>query len=462
MRTPKLQYLYLQKPLVLLLLITVISVCWIYKGDFYTKRDLRKASVAASMVEKNEWILPHVSANEIAYKPPFAYWLMAVFSLPQGSVSPFTARLPSALAFVCLIGFSFLFFGRRLKGVESFLIPILLITSFGLHRAVMTTLIDMVLTTLIVLGLFSLFRWEEEKKLKGFPVIIPFILSLATLTKGPVGIVLPLLVFGVYLLLLQYNFWKISGKFILIALAAMVLPAIWYYLAYRQGGQAFLDLVWAKNFGRFLGGGFHISNFMTLIVGFIPWIILLFLSLFGLKYSFKIPAFKTICHNLLSMEKVKLFSLVSAIVIVLFYCIPVGKRSVSLMPAYPFIAVFMAQYIIYLTKHKPKITRIFSLIIGYMGVLMALVILLAMVAHLVDPMQLFGFIKSERILSDIATVWSYFGTFNLLYVILLCILLYTIYILFSQLRKKNNLKLLYATVGLYLAIFLTLDGIFFI
>jgi len=471
MRTPTLQYLYLQKPLALLLLVTIISVCWIYKGDFYTKGETREVFVASSMVEKNEWILPKVSADEIASEPPLAHWMMAIFSLPHGSVFVLSARLPSAIAFVCLIGACFLFFGCRIRGTEAFLTCMLLITSFELHRAAMTARVDMVFTALIVYGLFCLFRWEENKKLKGFPLLTVIILSCAMLTKGPVGIVLPLFVFGVYLLILKYNFWKIAGKFVLIALASMILPAIWYYLAYKQGGQEFLDLVWAENFGWFFGSIVNIPhdsgyempfwyNFGALAAGFIPWTLLLFMSLFVIKYSFNFAGFKKIWSNVLSMDKVKLFSLVAAVMIVFFYCMPISKRSVYLMPAYPFIAVFIAQYIMYLVQHKPKITRIFSLIIGSVGVLVALIVLLTVVTRLVEPVQLFGFIKSERILPDIAVIWKSLATPNLLHTVLFCILSFSIYILFNLQRKKNNLKILYATIAAYLAIFLILDGIF--
>ncbi len=472
MRALTLQYLYLQRPLMFVLFITILSVCWIYDGDFYTKGEPREASVAVSMVEENEWVLPHSYADEIAYKPPFTHWLMAAFSLPKGSVSILTARLPSAIAFVCMIGACFLFFGSRIRSLESFLICMLLITSFELHRAAMTARVDMVLTALIVIGLIRLFRWEEHKKLMGFPITAVIMLSCATLAKGPVGIVLPLLVFGVYLLLLKYNFWKIAGKFVLIAIAAMILPAIWYYLAYLQDGQKFLDMVWAENFGRFLGSDVNISyelgheqpfwyNFVTLSAGFIPWTLLLVISLFAIKYSFKFPGFKIIWNKMLSMSKVKLFSLVAAVVIVLFYCIPLSKRSVYLMPAYPFIAVFIAHYIMYLTEYKPKVVRIFSIIIGCIGTLVALIVLLTVVTQLVEPVQLFGFIKSERTLSDIAIIWSSLTAPSILYVLLFCILVVTIYTLFVLQRKKNNLKVLYVTVATYVAIFLVMDGIFF-
>ncbi len=474
MRAPTLQYFYLQKPLTLLLLIAAIStLCWIGCGEFYTKGEPREASVAVSMLEKNNWILPQVYADELAYKPPLTHWLMAVFSMPGGEVTPFTSRLPSALAFIFLIGICFIFFGRNLKSQEAFLACLILLTSFELHRSAMTARVDMLLTFFIILGLMRLFRWEERKDTRGFPIEIPIILGLAALTKGPVGILLPLLVFGVYLLLLRYNCWKIIVKLVPIALSSLVLPGIWYYLAYKTGGKEFTDLVWAENFGRFLGSDdlniqYNLGhtepvwfNFVTLIAGFIPWCILLFLSLFGLKYSGKIPGLKKIWNNLLGMPKIKLFSLVSIVVIFIFYCIPSSKRSVYLMPVYPFLAIFIAQYVLYLTEYHRKIGRAFGLIIGTVGSLIVILGLLTIVTHTIDPVQLTGiFTRHRRTLADVAATWQSLNSPQILYIVLFCLLISALYVLFSQLWKKNNLKILYTTIATYLVINLVLDGIF--
>ena len=111
-------------------------------------------------------------------------------------------------------------------------------------------------------------------------------------------------------------------------------------------------------------------------------------------------------------------------------------------------------------EYKPKVTKIFSIIIGCVGILVASIVLLTVVTHSFTPEQLFGFIKNEKILSDISIIWENLCAPNLLYVALFSILLISIYILFNQQRKKNNLKIVYAAIGVYLAIFLVIDGIF--
>ena len=52
MRTPTLQYLYLQKPITMVIVICIISVLpWIGLGNFTTKGDPREAADADSMLE---------------------------------------------------------------------------------------------------------------------------------------------------------------------------------------------------------------------------------------------------------------------------------------------------------------------------------------------------------------------------------------------------------------------------
>ena len=474
MRPPAIQYFYLEKPMALLTVITILSVfLWVGCGDFYRKSEPREASVAVSMIEKNQWILPDVYADEVAYKPPLMHWLTAVFSLPGGKVTPFTSRLPSAIAFLGLIVCSFLFFGRNLRTQEAFLAALIMLTTFELHRAAMTARVDMLLTFLIFWALTRLFRWEDEKKLTGFPMLIPVILGLATLTKGPVGIVLPLLIFGAYLLFLRYNFWKIAAKLIPLALFASILPLIWYVLAYQRGGEKFLDLVWAENFGRFLGiNDLKISydlghrkgwwyNWAMLAAGFIPWTILLIISLFDLSYK-RLPKIQSLWKRFIQMEKIKLFSAVAAIVTFLFYSIPISKRSVYLMPAYPFIAVFIAQYVLYLTEYKVIISRIFAFFIGIVACIVGMIVLLTITTDWVNPVDLLAsVVKNSSFLQQFSDIWQTAHFSQMLSVVLLVLLIYSIYILFNSFRKKLYLKTLYAVIGVYLSLFLLMDALIF-
>jgi len=460
MRTSALQYLYLQKPISTVVLVCAIALLPFMHSDFYTKGEPREASVASAMLETGNWILPSVYAGEFAYKPPMAHWLMAACSLPAGHVSEFTSRLPSALAQIILIGFVLAFFGKRIRFQEAFIATLLLLTCFEIHRAGITARVDMVLTTFTVLGLMQLYRWENKLNLKGLPVIIPIFLSGAILTKGPVGIVLPLFVYFVYLLTLRkYSFGRIVKALLYIGVSSMFIPLIWYVAAYRQGGQDFLDVMLAENFGRF----FHLSeaainydlghkegihyNFITLIAGFIPWTLLLLFSLFGIRWrmarrSFFHDAWQWFC----AQEKMKRFSIVAAVCILLFYSIPSSKRSVYLMPAYPFIAILLAQYFLFITEHRSKVTRIFAYVMTAIATVAAAAFCyLAFSADI--PLQLANPAKNMLPVQFDLSTW-----------VIMALLIASVIIVIYLTRKRNNLKILYSTIFLAFALNIFIDG----
>jgi 4-amino-4-deoxy-L-arabinose transferase-like glycosyltransferase len=476
MRTSVLQYLYFQKPVTVMIIVCATALLPWLGSDFYTKGEPREASVAISMLESGNWILPEVYAGEFAYKPPMAHWLMAVFSLPQGHVSEFTSRLPSALAQIILLGCVLAFFGKRIRFQEAFVATLLLLTCFEIHRAGMTARVDMLLTTFTILGLMQLYRWENRLELKGLPVLIPLLFSCAVLTKGPAGIVLPLFIFFVYLLLLRrYRFGKILKSLVYIGISSAFIPMLWYVEAYRQGGEAFLNVALAENFGRF----FHLDesairydlgheegvfyNFITLLSGFIPWTLLLVFSLFGAKWRLPYKSFRQIMkeawQRFSSMEKMKRFSLAAAVCIVFFYTIPSSKRSVYLMPAYPFLSILLAQYFIYITENRPKVTRAFAYVLT--GIASTVFIAgLSVMTQAADFNAIAAkFTAGEAALNAVGSITSLLAYDAVTSWVIMALLLVSILTTVFHLTGHIHLKVLYATILLTFGMNLFIDGI---
>jgi 4-amino-4-deoxy-L-arabinose transferase-like glycosyltransferase len=444
-------------------------------GDFSTKGEPREAPVAVSMLETGDWILPKVYANEFAYKPPMMHWLIAAFSIPEGKVSEFTSRLPSAIAYTLMLVFVLILFGRKTRFQEAFIATLLLLTCFEIHRAGLTSRVDMLLTAFIVIGLIRLFRWEDKLELKGLPVVIPLLFSGAMLTKGPVGVVLPLFVFGVYLLMLRkYSLLKIAKSILYIGIASCFIPSLWYIEAWRQGGNEFLNVMLAENFGRF----FHLGdsnvhydlgheagawyNLVTLVAGFIPWSILLFFSLFGLKTSKPDSPVKQwfvkVWTGILSMDKIKLFCLTASVCILFFYTIPSSKRSVYLMPMYPFLALFMAQYFIYLAEYRNRIFRLFAgTLLAIVSVVMLIIVI--QLTGIVDfNVLIAGFVSKQSMLEQVEAVMKSFSP-GIAQIFIYLLLLTSAGVLCYHLRKKINIKILYASIFVVFCINLFIDGV---
>lgn len=346
-------------------------------ADFYSKGEPREAIVAYTMLEHGNWILPINNGGDIPYKPPFFHWCIALCSLLQGYVSEFTSRLPSAIALVLMAVGGFRFFARR-RGVGLALIAtVLTLTAFEVHRAGTNCRVDMVNTAFMVGALYLMYAWWERGK-HALPWLAILCMSGAALTKGPVGILLPCFVMGVFMLTQRENVWSAFWRMALTALCAMVLPLLWYYAAWQQGGDEFLRLVKEENVDRLLGKMSYEShenpfwyNFITLITGWLPYTLMLLCSLFVLPWK---QFSKTrLVQSIRKADSLQMFTWLSFGLILFFYCIPKSKRSVYLLPCYPFMAMLMAQYIVWLMSNKKDVVlKAFVWIMAAIGIILTL------------------------------------------------------------------------------------------
>lgn len=348
--------------------------------DYNTKGEPRESIVSYTMLETGNWILPRNNGGEMAYKPPFFHWCVAACSAVNGRVTEMTSRMPSAIAFIILVMSTFVFYLKRKGSRIALLSALLMLGCLELVRASCNCRVDMVLTMLTVCSLYCFYGWYE-KKLRGIPWLALLLMSLGTLTKGPVGIIIPCLVTGVFLLMRGVKFYKAFFLLLFFAILSLIIPAIWYYAAYRQGGQAFIDLMYEENIGRMTNTMSYDScvnpwpyNILTLVVGYLPWTLLVLISLFVLKYKKCGCSFSSLWQRftlwIKNVDTMDLFSILAVALIFIFYCIPQSKRSVYLMPIYPFIAYFLARYMFWLADKHSKIVRIYGGIISTIGILL--------------------------------------------------------------------------------------------
>lgn len=353
----------------------MLTVPFLGLTDFYSKGEPREAVVAYTMVEHGNWILPINNGGDIPYKPPFFHWCIALFSLLQGHVSEFTSRLPSALALVAMSVGGFVFFAKRKNANMALLATLLSLTAFEVHRAGINCRVDMVNTAFMVGALFLMFRWWERGK-HTMPWLAILCMSGATLTKGPVGMLLPCAVMGVFMLTQRESLWSTVWRLGLTALLSLVLPLCWYYAAYLQGGDEFLRLVKEENIDRLLGKMAYEShenpfwyNFVTLITGWLPYTLLFVFSLFVLPWKrFSKSGF---LQSVRRAEPMQVFVWLAFGLILFFYCIPKSKRSVYLLPCYPFMAWLMAQYVVWLVANRLSAVKVYAWLMGVLGVVLS-------------------------------------------------------------------------------------------
>ena len=451
----------------LLLVICVVTILpFLGLSEYHTKGEPRESIVSYSMLDSGNWILPRNNGGEMAYKPPFFHWSIAAVSaaVNGGQVTEMTSRLPSAIALIAMTLCGFLFFAKR-KGVElALLAAFITLTNFELHRAGANCRVDMVLTALTVGALYCLYKWYE-KGLKGIPWLAILLMSCGTLTKGPVGTIIPCLVVGIFLLLRGVNFFKAFLLLSAWAILSLILPFCWYVAAYQQGGEEFLALVMEENFGRMTNTMSYNScvnpwhyNFVTLFAGYVPWTLLVVLSLFSLTYhKFSIqPAawWKRFTTWIKNMDPVDLFSFTSIVVIFVFYCIPQSKRSVYLMPIYPFIAYFLAKYLFYLVKKQSKVIKVYGSILAVISLLLFTCFIVFKCGLI--PETIFQGRHAQDNINFMRAIQNISGAGALFLIAIPTIL--GIYWWFYQRKNALNNRFLYALVVLTMGLYLALDG----
>lgn len=346
----------------------VLLVPWLGETLFNSKGEPREAIVAVSILHSGNWILPVNYGVDIPFKPPFLAWLIAVFAkiFNGGVVNEFISRLPSALAAVAMTVCSYRWAARTRTVRFSMFFALLVLTNVEVFRAAVACRLDMVLTACMVIAMYQMQRLVEDERLRfrfGRWVLVAVLLTCATLTKGPVGALLPCFIVGVYMLLRGRRFFPSLFKMLGLAAVAMILPAWWAYEAYLQGGEEFYGLMMEENIGRLLGTMSYEShenpvwyNFMTLAAGLLPWTLLALLSLGALRRYRRAP-----------LSSAALFSVTAAVLTVVFYSIPASKRSVYLLPAYPFICYGLACLLE--TKITAPAVRRFTWIVAVLAVL---------------------------------------------------------------------------------------------
>ena len=443
-------------------LITILAIVMLIPflglSDFNTKGEPREAVVAYTMLEHGNWILPINNGGDIPYKPPFFHWCIAFFSLFIGYVNEFTSRLPSAVSLVLMTIGGFVFYAKRKDTQISLIAAILTLTAFEVHRAGINCRVDMVNTAFMVGAMYLLYRWWEKGKHQ-LPWLAILCMSGATLTKGPVGIILPCFVMGVFMLTQRENFWGIVWRMALTALLSLIIPFCWYYVAYLQGGDEFLRLVKEENIDRFMGKMAYEShenpawyNLLTLVMGWAPYTLLLLFSLFILPWKkFSKTRF---LENAKKATPLQVFTWLAFLLVLFFYCIPKSKRSVYLLPCYPFMAYLIAEYIVWMMKEKMGAIKVYAGVIASLAVILVIATLVIRAGGIPDTI-----FHGKHAADNIAMLHAIGeSTHGILFYVCYMFLIIGAYHIFKALKKKETSQMMKYTLVMIIAIFITLDS----
>ncbi|MDD5465449.1 MAG: glycosyltransferase family 39 protein [Candidatus Omnitrophica bacterium] len=252
------------------------------------------AQTAKEMARQHSWMTPYLFAQPQFEKPVFLYWLLRLGFIIFG-INSFAARFFPALFGMIGVIAIYLFGRIGFKDPKkAFISAIVLMTGglyIGLARTVFT---DLIFSVFILLSLLSFYWGYAFKNKKGPGILLFFVFAaLATLTKGPLGLLIPFLSVILFLfikkdlkfLLNQYLFWG------LLLFGLISLP--WYILMFKLYGNTFVNEFFYNDHLRRIIEAEHPGNdtwyfYPLSMAGCIfPWSIFLVFSLFSLPQYLK-------------------------------------------------------------------------------------------------------------------------------------------------------------------------------
>jgi len=205
----------------------------------------RYAEVGREMIASGDWLVPRWNGIEHLSKPPITYWLIAA-SLKLFGVNDFAARLPAALAALGTLVAVYRL-ARSAWGERAALWAVLvLLTSLEFFAVARLITPDMILTCLVTWSVWWFWDWYTSADKRPGPLVWFYgSLGLAMMTKGPIGVILPL--FAVLavrwrnprLRLRQMKWGRGALFFLLIAAPWFVAlawrdPELWHYFIVRE------------------------------------------------------------------------------------------------------------------------------------------------------------------------------------------------------------------------------------
>ncbi len=293
---------------------------------------LKYAEVAKEMIQSGDWIVPRLNGEIYLHKPPLLFWFIALPSKIYGSVTPFLARFPSAF-FAWIGGLVVYLWGKRVwgNGRYGLISGGILISSYLYFWQGRIARTDMVFSILILLSLYSYYIGQQNSGKKYYLLVTLsfFFMGLAGLTRGPVGILLPLLI--IFLFKMSQREWNIlfRKEFILGYIVICFILSSWIVSFFYQVDWKTAVTVWRESKILTRHDPFYIYVY-RIWIDFAPWSIFfpfLFIHLWKKK--------KTQDEFFLMLWFLSLF-----ILLTLFSY----RASRYLLPAFPALALLMGGY----------------------------------------------------------------------------------------------------------------------
>lgn len=311
---------------------------------FVDEDEAMYAEVAREMLERQDWIYPHCNYAYWIDKPPLVPWGIAI-SFKLFGINEFTVRLWHSIIAVFGILVIYLIAKELFNSEVGLFSGLILATSLQYFYQARMVLCDIPLTFFITLSLYF-FLIFVRRRIIFFYYLSVVAMALATLTKGPIGFVIPVLVIGIYLFFTREKLFTRSGPLHtlmgLLLFSGIVSP--WFIMQILRYKWHFIDRFFLfKNLERILRPIDVVSTktkpdpiysyIFIIAAGFLPWSGVMCYSVY--QWIKK-------CRK--EKKKEIFFPLMWAGVIFLLFTLVAMKVPRYIMPIYPVLAIITGKF----------------------------------------------------------------------------------------------------------------------
>lgn len=251
----------------------------------------RYAVVALEMLRTGNWVTPYLNGLPFFHKPPLYYWL-AAGGYEWFGVHAWVARLPSVSG-AWLASMSLLVLARRYAGVSTArTAAVIFVTMPFAYLAAQYANMDMLLAGCMCACTACAFIATTESELgqpwRAWIMAAAVFAGLGFLAKGLIGLVLPGLVWCIWML------WERRWKQLTLLLyppvwlVVMAIAGPWTWLAQKQHPQFFHYFFVTQHFQRYTETGFNNPQpwwfyLAVIAAACLPWTVLGIYMLFRLR-----------------------------------------------------------------------------------------------------------------------------------------------------------------------------------
>jgi 4-amino-4-deoxy-L-arabinose transferase-like glycosyltransferase len=332
----------------LLLLAALTFFAGLGRGAITDSDEAFYAESAREMVLTGDWLTPYYNFEPRFQKPALYYWLTAATYSVTGAAG-FGARLWAALAGLGLVMVTAACGRRWYDETTGLLAGAIVATNFGYFTIGRMALPDLPLTFCITLAIWAALvsTLEQERSPRKFVLVSALALGLGFLMKGPVGVIIPLIVIVPVLVIERRAIGVTPIDFVLGFIVFVAVATPWYALMWMRHGHEYLQSFFVgDNFERFATDRFNDPRpwwfYLPVVAGgLLPWTPL------ALTWLGPLTQF---VRRRRDVGTIELRLILWAALPLVFYTLSVGKQPRYVLPVLPPLALLLAASIVERTQ----------------------------------------------------------------------------------------------------------------